>query len=93
MDYHYLLPNHVKHSTECRCVKRSIGILPNGTVTACFWGLDRKRNPLEPRFRLGKVPEESLSSIMEGQNAKYWENQSHRCCLFREECTDEVLLA
>lgn len=93
LDYHYLLPNHAKHSEECRCVKRSIGILPNGVVTSCFWGLDNKRNPLDSRFVLGKVPGESLVSIMESKKAKYWESQPHKCCLLQEGCTNEILFA
>lgn len=93
LDYHYLMPNHIKSSTECRCVKHSIGILPNGIVTSCFWGLNDKRQPLNPRFELGKVPEEKLSDILANDKAKYWENRIHNCCLFRKECKKEPLLA
>lgn len=93
LDYHYLMPNHVKYSTECRCVKRSIGILPNGIVTSCFWGLDDKRQPLDPRFELGKVPGEKLSDILTNDKAKYWEDQIHSCCLFQKECKNELLFA
>lgn len=85
LDYHYLMPNHAKHSTECRCVKKSIGILPNGVVSSCFWALDGKRQPLNPRFLLGKVPEERLCDILENDKAKYWENHIHSCCLFQQE--------
>lgn len=93
LDYHYLMPNHTKYSQECRCVKRSIGILPNGIVTSCFWGLDNMRKPLNPYFMLGQVPKECLTDILENKRAKYWENQSHECCLFSEECRNEVLFA
>ena len=87
------MPNHIKYSTECRCVKHSIGILPNGIVTSCFWGLDDKRKPLNPRFKLGKIPEESLSDILTNDRARYWEKQMHSCCLFQEECRNELLFA
>ncbi len=38
LDIHYLMPGTDK-DTHCRCVRKSIGILPNGDVTSCFWGL------------------------------------------------------
>lgn len=93
LDYHYLMPDHVKYTTECRCVKHSIGILPNGIVTACFWGLDDKRKPLNPLFELGKVPDEKLQEILTNAKALYWENMNHNCCLFQEECKNDLLLA
>lgn len=93
LDYHYLMPNHQKSSRECRCVKRSIGILPNGMVTSCFWGLNSKRQPLNPRFVLGWIPGEYLEDILNSDRAKYWETQKHKCCLFEEESENGILLA
>jgi len=40
-----------------------MGILPNGTVTACGWALDDGGEPL-PGFKLGKLPEDNFGDIL-----------------------------
>lgn len=49
---------------ECPAVVDSIGILPDGTVTACAWAIDGNCRPY-PEFRLGKLPEDDLDEILE----------------------------
>ena len=84
VDFHYLLPSHKKHTHECRCVKKSIGILPNGSVIACFWALNKNMELLDKKFLLGKLPEQSFKQILTGKQASYWKNQHHTCSLFAD---------
>jgi len=49
---------------KCPAVVDSIGILPDGTVTACAWAIDDNCRPY-PEFRLGKLPEDDLDEILE----------------------------
>lgn len=84
LDIHYLLPGSPK-SHQCRCVKHSIGILPNGDVTACFWGLDGTGNIKDSKFYLGNLLEQKLSEILNGPNAVYWENYCGKCPLSEED--------
>ena len=53
----------------CPAVREAIGILPDGQVTACAWGIDRKTQPF-PEFFLGKLPEQRLSEIIQTAKAK-----------------------
>lgn len=82
IDFHYTMKGHNKYTTECRCVRKSIGILPDGTVTACFWAIDDKTGIVEPKFNLGSVKTNSLNDILEGEKAKYWMACPHKCELF-----------
>jgi len=71
VDVHYLMPGSEK-SPECRCVRKSVGILPDGKVTACFWGLSQKGKLADNKFYLGDVREDSMNAIMGGKRAEYW---------------------
>lgn len=79
VDFHYLMPGHSKHTCECRCVRKSIGILPNGNVVACFWALDSSTGAIDPKFLLGNVRENSLLEILGGERALYWTSRVHNC--------------
>ena len=79
LHFHYTMKGHDGYTTECRCVKKSIGILPNGDVTACFWASDRESHISEELFRLGNVRTESLSQILENPHSRYWQEQPHTC--------------
>lgn len=81
IDFHYTIKGHKKYSTECRCVRRSIGILPDGTVTSCFWAVDSHTNVISPRYLLGSVTQNTLREILEGEKAMYWLNCAHKCDL------------
>jgi len=50
-------------NTSCPAVREAIGILPDGQVAACAWGLNKKSQPT-PDFFLGKLPEQKLSDII-----------------------------
>lgn len=79
VDFHYLMPGHSKYTNVCRCVRHSIGILPNGDVVACFWALDSTTGAVDPKFLLGNVRDSSLLEILNGERAHYWSDCEH-CC-------------
>lgn len=79
VDFHYLMPGHEKYTDECRCVRHSIGILPNGDVVACFWALDSNTGTVHPKYLLGNVRDISLLEILNGEKARYWSDCRH-CC-------------
>lgn len=88
IDFHYLMPGHEKYTSVCRCVRHSIGILPNGDVVACFWALDNNTGVVDPKFLLGNVKENSLLEILNGEKARYWSECEH-CCELGTDNVDE----
>ena len=54
----------LENLSKCPAVSDSIGILPDGQVTACAWAIDNNCRPLE-KFRLGKLPEDDLDEIID----------------------------
>jgi MoaA/NifB/PqqE/SkfB family radical SAM enzyme len=80
VDFHYLMPGTEK-SSACRCVKRSIGILPDGRVTACFWGLDTSLRFIDDKFYLGDLLKQDIQTILSGPKAKYWLDYCGCCAL------------
>lgn len=79
LNFHYLLPGHEKSTQICRCVKKSIGILPDGRVTACFWALDDAMGLEDDKFLLGNVTMHTLEDILGGPKAMYWTACVHGC--------------
>lgn len=49
---------------KCPAVTDSIGILPDGQVTACAWAIDGNCHPFK-EFCLGKLPEDNLDEILD----------------------------
>ncbi len=84
LDFHYTMPGHKKYTNICRCVRHSIGILPNGDVVACFWALDSSTGIVDPKFLLGNVKDNSLYEILNGEKARYWSDCEH-CCELKSE--------
>ncbi|GHU70277.1 hypothetical protein FACS189450_04460 [Spirochaetia bacterium] len=80
IDIHYLMPGSEK-AGACRCVKRSIGILPDGRVTSCFWGLDREGRFLDDKFYLGNLLEKNIGEILSGPKARYWLGYCGGCAI------------
>jgi MoaA/NifB/PqqE/SkfB family radical SAM enzyme len=80
IDFHYLMPGAEK-PCACRCVKHSIGILPDGRVTSCFWGLDKKGRFINDKFYLGNLLQETIEKILSGPRARYWLNYSGACAI------------
>ena len=80
VDFHYTIKGHSKYSCECRCVRRSIGILPNGDVTACFWAVGENHVVL-PEYLLGSLRKDTLPQILAGDAARYWDSTIHYCGL------------
>ena len=54
---------------QCHAAVKSIGILPDGTISACGWGLDENSRPL-PCFELGKLPKDSLDNTLKKAREK-----------------------
>lgn len=79
IDFHYTMHGHPKHSNVCRCVRKSIGIMPNGDVTACFWAVDSNTGVISPKFMLGSLKDKTLSQILAGERAEYWTSCEHSC--------------
>lgn len=79
LNFHYLMPGHEKSTDVCRCVKKSIGILPDGRVTACFWALNDVMDIEDDKFLLGDVTEQSLLEILQSPKAGYWTSCVHGC--------------
>lgn len=82
--FQYLLPNHEKYTLDCRAVKKSIGILPNGEVISCFWALGEKAKIDNEKFKLGNIAEQSLEEILNSKNALYWKNSCNKCVIFNK---------
>lgn len=82
VSFQYLLPNHEKYTLECRAVKKSIGILTDGTVIGCFWALDEDMKPMEDKYVLGKLPEMNIYDVLEGENARCWVENCEQCQFF-----------
>jgi MoaA/NifB/PqqE/SkfB family radical SAM enzyme len=50
--------------THCnRAAKKSIGIMPNGIVTGCFWAVDKNGNVLD-KFKLGDLKNDSICDVL-----------------------------
>lgn len=79
VNFHYTMAGHPKSSNECRCVRKSIGILPDGKVTACFWAMDANAGVVDPKFLLGSLKESTLREILNSATAAYWVAEPH-CC-------------
>lgn len=79
IDFHYTMKGHPKYSQVCRCVRKSIGILPDGRVTSCFWAVDADMNILDDKFYLGSVKELPLAQLLSGPKAAYWMSCEHGC--------------
>lgn len=79
IDFHYLMPGHGKYTKICRCVKKSIGILPNGLVTSCFWALDDNQKINNDIFYLGMYPKETLADMLSNSKSAYWLQKEHVC--------------
>ena len=72
ISYQHTLKNSISCEVKCNAVSRSIGILPDGTVTACAWATGHNGKPVDDRFILGKLPDEKLAAILSGRKAENW---------------------
>lgn len=83
--FQYLMPRLDKQNFNCRAVSKSIGILPSGMVSACFWALDKHGEPLSG-FTLGKLPKDNIYDLLNGSRALFWREQgktSNNCLLLK----------
>lgn len=75
ISFQHTLENQINGFVKCNALKNSIGILPDGTVTACAWGLDRNGMPIDESFIVGKLPKEKLSDILSNNKALKWKDK------------------
>lgn len=89
VNFQYLLPNHENYTYNCRAVKKSIGILPDGIVIGCFWALDQNMKPINEDFILGKVPEQNIEDILNNEKSKKFLQQEKKCAFFCKEVLED----
>lgn len=69
----------MKKQRKCHAAVKSIGILPDGTVTACAWALDDRCRPLSG-FYIGRLPEDDLDEILfKARNELNYSTRSENC--------------
>lgn len=79
LHFHYTMKGHEGYTEQCRCVEKSVGILPDGTVTACFWAVDEYSHVIDDKYKLGNLKTDTLYNILTGNKAKYWTDNPHSC--------------
>lgn len=89
VSFQYLLPNHDNHTYSCRAVKKSIGILPDGSITACFWALNNEMMPQDDIYYLGSIAKDNIEDILNNYKSKYWKDKEHKCKIFTCEAIEE----
>lgn len=79
--YQYLMPLKKKRTFHCRAVGHSIGITPNGKVSACFWAF-KPNGELFDEVVLGRVPKENIADILQSEKSKKWlsNNEKENYC-------------
>ena len=77
IDFSYMMPGQEKYNGLCRCVRHSIGILPDGEITSCFWAVNRDSEIMYSKFKLGNVKWSSLLEIL--KNERKWSFREHEC--------------
>lgn len=49
----------------CPAVNQSLGIFPDGSVSACAWAINVQAQPINEYFMLGKMPKQKIRDIIE----------------------------
>jgi MoaA/NifB/PqqE/SkfB family radical SAM enzyme len=78
ISFQHSIENKLNGNIKCNTLDRSIGILPNGTVTACAWGLGYNNSPINDNFNLGIMPKQKLSKILKSEKALTWQKRKFR---------------
>lgn len=84
VNFQYLLPNQGKYTLDCRAVKKSFGILPDGTAISCFWALGKDTTCIDNQYVLDNLKEQSLDDILNGKIADYWRINCNQCVFFSQ---------
>lgn len=48
----------------CPAVNQALGILPDGSVSACAWAINDQAQPISKYFMLGKMPDQKIRNIL-----------------------------
>lgn len=79
LDISYQLPGTPK-DTDCRCVRKSVGITPTGDVIACFWAVDGMGRP-NPDYLLGNLVHDRLADVISSPKAQHFCSYMGKCPL------------
>jgi MoaA/NifB/PqqE/SkfB family radical SAM enzyme len=62
----------------CPAVNQAVGILPDGSVSACAWAINTQVKPINKCFMLGKMPEQKFHNIIvAAKNRAEFQNEAH----------------
>lgn len=95
ISFQHSLENKINGIVKCNALSRSIGILADGVVTACAWGLGYNGSPIDEKFILGYMPKQELKSILSSEKAIQWNHSKFKngkpVCQV-EECIEKSIL-
>lgn len=78
ISYQHSLENKINGSVKCNALNRSIGILSDGMVTSCAWGLGYDGSPVDDKFVIGYMPKQKLKDILNSEKAIEWNKNKYR---------------
>lgn len=78
ISYQHSLENKINGSVKCNALNRSIGILSDGMVTSCAWGLGYDGSPVDNKFIMGYMPKQKLKDILNSVKAIEWNRNKYR---------------
>ena len=78
LTFQHSLENKINGSVKCNALDRSIGILADGTVISCAWGIGRDGSPLDKRFILGNMPKHNLNEVLNSINFIEWKKNKYK---------------
>jgi MoaA/NifB/PqqE/SkfB family radical SAM enzyme len=64
---------------QCHAAVKSIGILPDGTVVACGWALDKNSHPLSG-FKLGQLPDDDFDDMLKRAREEMGYEERKKIC-------------
>ena len=72
ISFQHSLENKINKCVKCNALSRSVGILPNGTVVSCSWGLKQGCVPINDKFILGHMPNNKFYDILNSEKSILW---------------------
>ena len=74
----------MENTYKCHAAMETVGVLPDGRVTACAWALDEKCNPLE-NFHIGKLPEDDFDEMLKNARRNMgYKKRPHFCRITKQ---------
>ncbi len=75
ISFQHSMENKIRNRINCNALSRSIGILPDGKVVSCAWGIGYDGEPADDKFIIGYLPQQKLADILSSDRAKEWHNR------------------